>query len=255
MFSWTRSQPADPQVTPTKPSDGGLSAAAVAVAQPPVELAPPPEPGPQGPAPTRRFTDTAAPCATRLGRLQIRGTLTGTDSVELSGPFDGPITVEGFCRVNAGGHVTGDLTAGDAVIAGDIQGRLTVIGRLELGSHARVLADIEAGTIAIAEGCFIEGRIHMRGSDGGSQPVSFKEKRRGKRRGQHRSHAGAAPRSAASTPPAASNPPTVAVASDPAPLAEASTLPLAAGPSDPAPGPEPSNPGPASEPPKESIET
>jgi len=181
MFSWTRSQnsPAASHVVSGKAHDA--SSTAVAMAEPAVE--PPPLPGPEAPAPARRFTDASAPCVTRLGRLQIRGTLTGTDSVELSGPFDGPITVEGFCRVNAGGHVTGDVTAGDAVIAGDIQGRLTVIGRLELGAHARVLADIEAGTIAIAEGCFIEGRIHMRGSEVGSQPTSFREKRRKRRHG------------------------------------------------------------------------
>jgi cytoskeletal protein CcmA (bactofilin family) len=118
--------------------------------------------------------------------------LTGSDSVELSGTFDGPITVDGLCRVNEGGLVTGDVTAGDAVIAGDVQGRLTVIGRLEMGAHARVVADIEAGTIAIAEGCFIEGRIHMRGSAVGSQPVSFKEKRRRRRGHGHKPPQGSA---------------------------------------------------------------
>ena len=173
MLSWNRSQnrPSDSNATPTAPAGS-----ATALAEPPVE---PAAPEPEGPPPARRLTD--APCATRLGGLRIRGMLTGSDSVELSGTFDGPINVEGLCRVNAGGHVTGDVAAGDAVIAGDVQGRLTVIGRLELGAHARVVADIEAGSIAIAEGCFIEGRIHMRGSTGGSQPVTFKEKRRGQR--------------------------------------------------------------------------
>lgn len=179
MFSWTRSQnrPSAP-VVPAAPRDGGSTA--VAVVEPPVE-APPPEP--EGPVPARRFTDTAAPCATRLGGLAIRGILTGSDSVELSGTFEGPIAVDGFCRVNEGGRVKGDLTAGDAVIAGEIQGRLTVIGRLEMWARARVFADVEAGTVAIAEGCFIEGRIHMRGSEGGSQPTTFKEKRRRRKRG------------------------------------------------------------------------
>jgi cytoskeletal protein CcmA (bactofilin family) len=181
MFSWTRSQnrPSDPPVAPARPRDPGGFHVAAAVAEPVVEA--PVAPEPEGPPPARRLTD--AECETRLGGLRIRGTLTGSDSVELAGTFDGPINVEGLCRVNAGGHVTGDLTAGDAVIAGDLQGRLTVIGRLELGAHARVVADIEAGTIAIAEGCFIEGRIHMRGSEGGSQPTSFKEKRKKRRKG------------------------------------------------------------------------
>jgi cytoskeletal protein CcmA (bactofilin family) len=202
MFSRNRSQSPAPHDPSTRSNAPGP---ATAVAEPPVEPATSPES--EGPAPTRRFTDAVAPCATRLGRLQIRGILTGSDSVELSGTFNGPIIVDGLCRVNAGGHVTGDLTAGDAVIAGDIQGRLTVIGRLELGAHARVLSDIEAGTIAIAEGCFIEGRIHMRGSDVGSQPVSFKEKRRGKRR-RHHAHKASPPDAAAvASPPSVPAPP------------------------------------------------
>jgi cytoskeletal protein CcmA (bactofilin family) len=176
MFSWTRTQlpaggsrPSAPQPKPAEPV-----AAQAAPEAKPAEV--------DGPAPTRRFTDAVPPCATRLGRLHIRGTLTGSDSVELSGTFDGPITVDGLCHVQEGGRVTGELTAGDGVIAGEVRGRLTVIRRLEMSAHARVLADVEAGTIAIAEGCFIEGRIHMRGSVGGSQPMSFKEKRRGRKR-------------------------------------------------------------------------
>ena len=176
MFSWTRSQSRPSASVPARPADDRSSSVAVIE---PVE-APPPEP--EGPVPARRFTDTAAPCATRLGGLAIRGILTGSDSVELSGTFEGPIAVDGFCRVNEGGRVKGDLTADDAVIAGEIQGRLTVIGRLEMWARARVHADVEAGTVAIAEGCFIEGRIHMRGSEGGSQPTTFKEKRRRRKR-------------------------------------------------------------------------
>jgi len=210
MFSWIRPQTpggSRPGALPPTPSQPSTPTPVV------VPSAPPPapveavavEPAADVGAPTRRFTDSAAACATRLGGLAIRGTLTGSDSVELSGTFDGPITVEGFCRVNEGGRVTGDLTAGDAVIAGEVKGRLTVIGRLEMGARARVRADLEAGTIAIAEGCFIEGRIHMRGSDVGSQPTSFKEKRR-KRRGHHAAKAVAPAQTEPAAPPPAASP-------------------------------------------------
>jgi cytoskeletal protein CcmA (bactofilin family) len=161
-----------------------------------------PAPDVGAPPPTRRFTDAVPPCATRLGKLQIRGTLTGSDSVELGGTFDGPITVEGMCHVHESGRVTGEVIAGDAVIAGAVEGRLTVTGRLEMWSRARVHADVEAATIAIAEGCFIEGRIHMRGSESGSQPTAFKEKRKGRRKGGSHGRARSGPR-----PPNPSEPP------------------------------------------------
>jgi cytoskeletal protein CcmA (bactofilin family) len=115
--------------------------------------------------------------------LQIRGTLTGSDSVEIGGTFDGPITVEGMCHVLEGGRVNGTITATDVVVGGEVDGHVTARGRLEMLAHARVLADVVATTVAIAEGCFIEGRIHMRGAHETDRPTAFKEKRKGKRKG------------------------------------------------------------------------
>ena len=143
-------------------------------------------------APTRRFTDAVPPCATRLGHLQIRGTITGTDSVELAGTFEGPVTLDGMFHVLEGGRVTGTISATDVVIAGEVDGHVTARGRLEMRAHARVLADVVATTVAIAEGCFIEGRIHMRGATDTEQPTAFKEKRKGKRKGGHKAEPGTA---------------------------------------------------------------
>jgi cytoskeletal protein CcmA (bactofilin family) len=156
--------------------------------------------------PNRRFTDGTSVCATRLGRLQIRGTLTSTESVELGGTFEGPIDVEGLVRVTEGGHVTGTIRAQDAVIAGEVRGHVTVRGRLEMGAKARVLADVEAKTIAIAEGAFVAGRVAMPGgnsSPGLGAPVdgapvrapqttSFKETRRDRKKARRAAAAAAA---------------------------------------------------------------
>jgi cytoskeletal protein CcmA (bactofilin family) len=148
--------------------------------------------------PNRRFTDGTSVCATRLGRLQIRGTLTSTESVELGGTFDGPIEVEGLVKVSEGGHVTGAIRTQDAVIAGEVHGHVSARGRLELGAKARVFADVEAKTIAIAEGAFIAGRVSMPGGNGhvasvqhAPQATSFKEKRRDRKK-KHRAMAAAA---------------------------------------------------------------
>lgn len=130
-------------------------------------------------APSRRFTDSAQGPVTVLGPgLQIRGELTGAETLELAGPFDGPLSVAGLCHLHETARVVGAVSAGDAVIEGELQGPLTVRGRVELRSTARVRSTIRAGSVALAEGCYFEGHIHMEESSESPGPTSFQEKRR-----------------------------------------------------------------------------
>jgi cytoskeletal protein CcmA (bactofilin family) len=128
--------------------------------------------------PSRRFTDVDRSQVTRIGPgLRLEGDLTGAETLELAGRVDGTIVVEGLCHVHQTARVRGPITAGDAVVEGEIKGPLTVRGKLELRATARVEGDITAGSVALAEGCYFEGHVHMEGT-GGGQPTSFQEKRR-----------------------------------------------------------------------------
>lgn len=130
------------------------------------------------PAPSRRFTDVDRSQVTRIGPgLRLQGDLVGAGTLELAGKVEGSISVEGLCHVHTTARVSGPITAGDAVVEGEIKGPLTVRGKLELRATARVEGDITAGSVALAEGCYFEGHIHMEGA-GGGQPTSFQEKRR-----------------------------------------------------------------------------
>jgi cytoskeletal protein CcmA (bactofilin family) len=140
-------------------------------------MAPPP-PDSQ-PAPSRRFTDVDRGQVTTLGAgLRVRGDLVGTDALELAGHLEGSIEVEGLCHLHRTARVVGPITAGDAVIEGDLKGPITVRGKLELRATARVEGDITAASVALAEGCFLEGHVHMEGGGGAGRPTSFQEKRR-----------------------------------------------------------------------------
>ena len=92
-----------------------------------------------------------------------------------------------------------------------------VRGRVELTATSHVRADIDAATVAIAEGCMFDGRVHMGGGE--AQPlaastVTFREKR--KRKG---SRADLQERHAAAAALAAGAPPAEAVAAPPAEVA------------------------------------
>src|SRR5688572_29619277 len=84
------------------------------------------------PSSGRRFTDVPTGGSVFGPTLHIRGSITGTDAVEIAGQVEGPIEVEGLLHVSEGARITGTVTATDAVIEGELQGRLAARGRVEL---------------------------------------------------------------------------------------------------------------------------
>lgn len=108
--------------------------------------------------------------------MRVKGSITGADSaVVIAGTVDGPIEVDGLLHILAGGHVAGPVAATDVVVEGELKAHLVARGRVELRATAHVHADIHARTLAIAEGCVFDGRMHMGGD--GAVPTRFQEKR------------------------------------------------------------------------------
>jgi cytoskeletal protein CcmA (bactofilin family) len=127
--------------------------------------------------PARRFTDAASGNVTVIpAGLSVEGELSCGESLEVAGRVRGQVDVLGLCHIHANAWVVGEVTAGDAVVEGELEGPLTARGRVELRPTARVRGDIEADSVAMADGCYFEGHIHMAGGPR-AQPTSFHEKR------------------------------------------------------------------------------
>jgi cytoskeletal protein CcmA (bactofilin family) len=141
--------------------------------------APPPPPAePPAPPPERRFTDRLGAAETVIGRsLKLTGELRGADSFEIAGVVEGRVATKGLCRVAETGSIQGRLSAGYAVIEGRVEGKISARRKAELRATARVKADVHAEGVAIAEGCYFDGRVHMTGGPKGAN-LSFQEKRR-----------------------------------------------------------------------------
>jgi cytoskeletal protein CcmA (bactofilin family) len=141
---------------------------------------PSPSPGPATPAvaPTRRFTDSIEAASTVIGpRTRVRGELVAEGPVEVAGTIEGDCRVRGLCRVRAGGSVTGDVTAASLVVEGEVTGQTLEADKVEIGATARVRANVRAPRVAIAEGGFLEGHVHMDEAGQPGEPVRFTEKR------------------------------------------------------------------------------
>jgi len=147
------------------------------------QKSPTPPPAPEPTPPTRRLGDAAPTSVTVIGPgTRIRGSLTGGDAIDLAGTLEGPSSVTGFYHVRETARVTGDVTAASIVVEGEVSGRTLVAEKVEIGAAARVRANVRARVVAIAEGAFFDGQVHMQGHGGPAAPVSFKERRKGRRR-------------------------------------------------------------------------
>ena len=128
----------------------------------------------------RRFTDGVEGEATRIDAgIVIKGTVSGSVPVDISGTVDGTIDASALVWLRQGGTIKGDVVADSVVIEGRLEGTVKAKKKVELRSTCKVRGDVDAQTVAIAEGSFFEGRIHMSDADSRAQAASsFREKRR-----------------------------------------------------------------------------
>ena len=145
---------------------------------------PPPLPAPAAPAPAppipaRRATDAPRVPKTVIGpAMQIKGSLTGDDPVDLAGSLEGDSQVTGLYLVRASGRIVGDVTAASLVVEGEVSGRTLTAEKIEIGAAARVRANVRARVVAIAEGAFFDGQVHMDNREGPADRLTFTEKRK-----------------------------------------------------------------------------
>ena len=126
----------------------------------------------------RRFTDQSSTASTVIGKgIHVKGEITGSAPIEVWGSIEGKAGTDGLFWVREGGQVGGEIAATNIVVEGQVDGTISAKEKAELRSNCKVEGDLTAKTVAIAEGSFFEGRVHM-GGGGGKPQVSFKEKRR-----------------------------------------------------------------------------
>ena len=123
---------------------------------------------------TRRFTDQNSTASTVIGKgIHVKGEITGSAPIEVWGSIEGKAGTEGLFWVREGGKVDGEIAATNIVVEGKVDGTISAKEKAELRASCKVQGDLSAKTVAIAEGSYFEGRVHMGG--GGTQV--FKEKR------------------------------------------------------------------------------
>lgn len=94
--------------------------------------------------------------------LEIKGTITGAEDLQIDGKVDGPIVLRGQkLTIGQTGKVHSEVSARDVIVYGDITGNLLAQDRVEIKKDASVVGDIKATRISIEDGAFCKGRIEI----------------------------------------------------------------------------------------------
>lgn len=138
---------------------------------------------PEPAAAREEFTPTKASTAWENGRrvpadmkesiigsaLTIEGKIEGAGHVRIAGRFKGDVHVEGNLTIEQGAKVTGGIKAGSVIIAGELDGNVLGAATVELLVTGVLNGDVKAGTLTVAAGSRMRGRVEF-GWDGHELP-------------------------------------------------------------------------------------
>lgn len=123
----------------------------------------------------RRLRDASRGPATLISEgCKIIGKLEGSGDFMISGEIDGDSDLAGTVTLTPKGSWTGTLQAAAVIIAGRVDGNIISSGHIEIGNTANIDGTVTGGTIAVAAGAVVQGRMNTTVA---SAPVKFVEKR------------------------------------------------------------------------------
>lgn len=106
-----------------------------------------------------RLQEPGAEVVTLLGRdATFEGVLAFRGDVRIEGRVKGDVLAHGTLRIESGGSVEGRVEVDELIVSGVLSGEVVARHRVELRSTARVHATVRTPSLALADGCLLDGR-------------------------------------------------------------------------------------------------
>jgi cytoskeletal protein CcmA (bactofilin family) len=113
------------------------------------------------PSTARRTAPREARESIISAEITITGKIDGTGSVRLIGRFEGDVHIQGDLTVDAGAKLTGSVRAASVAIGGEIEGNIESAESVEILSTGVLNGDLKAGTLTVASGSRMRGRVEF----------------------------------------------------------------------------------------------
>ena len=95
------------------------------------------------------------------GEITITGKIDGAGHVRLLGRFEGDVHIQGDLTVEAGAKLKGGVRARSVTIGGEIEGNIEGAESVEILSTGILNGDLTAGTLTVASGSRMRGRVEF----------------------------------------------------------------------------------------------
>jgi cytoskeletal protein CcmA (bactofilin family) len=104
--------------------------------------------------------------------ITITGKINGAGHVRLAGNFEGDVEIDGDLTVDAGAKLTGSVHAHSVTIGGEVDGNIESAESVELLATGVLNGDLKAGTLTVASGSRMRGRVEFGWNEGASSSKS-----------------------------------------------------------------------------------
>jgi len=107
--------------------------------------------------------------------LTIEGKIEGNGNVRVSGRFKGNINVKGEFTIEQGASIEGQVNADAVLVGGEVRGQIVASSRVEFRESGVLIGDLKAGSLTVAAGSKMRGKVEFGWKEGETEEISILE--------------------------------------------------------------------------------
>lgn len=101
--------------------------------------------------------------------VRVKGEFNGQGDIIVEGNFEGSLKTSNSLYVGDKAKIKASVEAKDGRVGGEVVGNIKLSGYLEVAGSAKIFGDIEAGSLSVARGAVINGKVAMTGTGGATE--------------------------------------------------------------------------------------
>jgi len=98
--------------------------------------------------------------------LTIEGKIEGNGNIRVAGRFKGNINVKGELTIEPGASIDGEVKADTVLVGGEVRGHIIAKSRVELKESGTLTGDLKAGSLTVAAGSKMRGKVEFGWKEG-----------------------------------------------------------------------------------------